>query len=187
MAPDTTFERYKIDNFVPTNSKRVPYEELDYSIYKNSSQVAFSTTESRLPLWVKALYERYYKIEGSNGDDNTKVETKWHEEGNQNQPTKCDKIVIEIIYDGENVLTITVNISAGRIQVQGRLMKEWGAGEFEHVLAMVSNPEDAMKTKRIDPFLRKITNKEKPNLKPNKTERLRTKPALIHHGKRHFP
>jgi hypothetical protein len=54
-------------------------------------------------------------------------------------------------------------------------MKEWGADEFEHVLAMVSNPEDAMKTKSIDPFLRKITNKEKPNLKPNKSERLDNK------------
>ena len=60
-------------------------------------------------------------------------------------------------------------------QIQGRLMKEWGADEFKHVLAMVNNPQDAMKAKSIDPFLCKVTNKENPNQQSNKTEKLEKK------------
>lgn len=176
MAPDTTFERYKIDNFVPTTAKRVPHEELDYSIYKPSSnQVVFSTTELRLPLWIKALYNRYYEIKGSNNDNTAEIETTWDEQENPKQPTKCDKITIKIKHDNEKVLTISVNISAGRIQVEGRLVKEWGSDEFEHVLAMVNNPDAAAKDEDIDPFLLRITNKKKANLKSTPTVKVESK------------
>ncbi len=33
---DASLERYKIENFKNTNAKRVPYEEIDYNIYKSS-------------------------------------------------------------------------------------------------------------------------------------------------------
>ena len=56
---DASLERYKIENF--TNAKRVPYEEIDYNIYK-SSHVDFSTTEKRLPIWIKALFCRYHEM-----------------------------------------------------------------------------------------------------------------------------
>jgi hypothetical protein len=39
----------------------------------------------------------------------------------------------------------------------------------------MNNPQDAMKAKSIDPFLCKVTNKEKPNQKSNKTEKLEKK------------
>ena len=61
--PDTTWQQYKIDSFKTSTAKRVPYEELDFTIYKpNANHVAFSTTEERLPMWIKALYPRTIKM-----------------------------------------------------------------------------------------------------------------------------
>ena len=48
--------RYQVSSFKMSNAKRIPLERLDFSIYKPSAnQVAFSSTEERLPLWIKAM------------------------------------------------------------------------------------------------------------------------------------
>ena len=62
ISPDKTLQRYKIQAFKATMCKSVPFEELDYSIYKPSANmVAFQTTEARLPFWIKALLCRYHE------------------------------------------------------------------------------------------------------------------------------
>ena len=105
MAPDTTLQRYEIDSFKNTNCKRVPFEELDFTIYKpNANHVAFSTTEIRLLSWIKALYLRYYKHDDFN--NNADISTQWAEPENANNPSKCDKITITILVnDNDNALT----------------------------------------------------------------------------------
>jgi hypothetical protein len=167
MAPDTTLQRYEIDSFKNTNCKRVPFEELDFTIYKpNANHVAFSTTEIRLLSWIKALYLRYYKHDGFN--NNADISTQWAEEENANNPSKCDKITITILVnDNDNALTITVNISTGRIEAIGRYIKEWGAKEFEHLLGMVNKPDETWDAESIKPFMKTITNKEKTSQQPS--------------------
>ncbi|CAB4014084.1 Hypothetical predicted protein, partial [Paramuricea clavata] len=160
---DASLERYKIENFKNTNAKRVPYEEIDYNIYK-SSHVDFSTTEKRLPIWIKALFCRYHENGGIN---NTKIITRWLEQENQDNPSKCDKISLSFhTKENENVLTITVNVTAGRIKAQGRFYKEWGAKEFDQLLAMVNSPQDTWKVDNIKPFVESILKEDKIDLQP---------------------
>ena len=160
---DTSLERYKIENFKNTNAKRVPYEEIDYNIYK-SSHVDFSTTEKRLSIWIKALFCRYHE----NGRiNNTKIITRWLEQENQDNPSKCDKISLSFqTKENENALTITVNVTAGRIKTQGRFYKEWGAKEFDQLLAMVNSPQDTWKVDNIKPFVESILKEDKTDLQP---------------------
>ena len=42
------YARYKIESFKTTSAKRVPYKQIDYSIYKPSA-IVFSTSEERHP------------------------------------------------------------------------------------------------------------------------------------------
>jgi hypothetical protein len=78
----TEIKRYDVENFKSTNAKRVPNEELDFSIYKPSSNlVAFSSSELhsievRLPLWIQEMKRRYqYSFE-----NHAEVEVRWEEQ-----------------------------------------------------------------------------------------------------------
>ncbi|CAB4003281.1 hypothetical protein AC249_AIPGENE28214 [Paramuricea clavata] len=86
--------RYQVSSFKMSNAKRVPVERLDFSIYKPSAnQVAFSSTEERLPLWIKAM-ELRYKHGGS--VFNNKITTQWEEHDDTDDDTKCDKVLINL-------------------------------------------------------------------------------------------
>ena len=171
---DASLERYRIENFKNTNAKRVPYEEIDYNIYK-SSHIVFSTTEKRLPLWINALFSRYHENDDIN---NMNIITRWLEVEKQDKPSKCDKISLSFHpNEKESILTITVNVTAGRIKAQGRLYKLWGAKEFEKLLAMVNSPPstwdvDNMKSS-VENFLKKdtISDFEKTTISPHVSEK----------------
>ena len=56
------------------------------------------------------------------------INTRWLEQGNADDSTKCDEIVINILVNDKDIaLTITVKASKGRIEAQGHFVKEWGA------------------------------------------------------------
>ena len=56
------------------------------------------------------------------------INTRWLEQGNADDSTKCDEIVINILINDKDIaLTITVKASKGRIEAQSRFVKEWGA------------------------------------------------------------
>ena len=104
--------RYQVECFKASNARRVPYEQLDYNIYKATANlVAFSTSEKRIPLWVKAMKLRYqYGFE-----NNTWVMATWEEQDSTCERSKCDKVTINIVSlnDKRNLLTITISISTG--------------------------------------------------------------------------
>jgi hypothetical protein len=53
-SPDLSFMRYQFDEFKNTKAREVPFEEVDYSIYKASSNcIAFKTSEKRIGTWIK--------------------------------------------------------------------------------------------------------------------------------------
>ena len=120
-------------------------------------------TENHVQVWIKALYFRYYKNENLN----TEINTHCLEQDNQSNPSKCDKVLLSThTNENESVLTITVNVSTGRIHAQGRLSKEWGAKEFDHLLAMVNTSEDIWKTNSMKPFMEIILRKERNSQQP---------------------
>jgi hypothetical protein len=41
--------RYSVSNFKTTHEKKVPFEDLDYTIYKNGNLVVFNTSEKNYP------------------------------------------------------------------------------------------------------------------------------------------
>ena len=140
-------KRYSVDSFSPCKAKRVPYEQLDFSIYKPSANlVAFSTSEERLPIWIAAMKARYQ----DGLLDNQKVTTRWEEQENASDPAKCEKVTISLISkkSSENLITITASINYGRIQVQGKFFKEWSNQEFLQLIETVNNscnPDNANK------------------------------------------
>ena len=144
MASSTTTStarnRYEITQFKTTSAKRVPFEQLDYSIYKPSSNaVVFSTSERRIPLWITAFKSRY--IEGLQNNDVLK--STWEETNDPSDTMKCEKVTITISHklNIENLITININVNTGRIQIQGHFIKDWGSIEFERLGNIVNKPE----------------------------------------------
>ena len=75
----------------------MPYEELDYGIYKASSnQVIFQMRlplwiKVRLPLWIKALHVRYQSNKANTNDNNSPSEdinAHWEEHIDSNIASK---------------------------------------------------------------------------------------------------
>jgi len=151
------FERYHVSSFQSTNSKRVPLEELDFSIYNaKANLVVFSSTEERLPLWVNALSRRYK----SGLADSERLSTIWKEESNEENPSKCDKISITLTAreNGKNIITLNILMNKGRIQCQGRHIQDWGNVEFPALLKSVNDPHlmASNPTQELDTFIDKV-------------------------------
>lgn len=140
-------DRYIVNKFRPSasKSKKVPFESIDLSIYKPSAKcLAFLTSEKRLPLWIAALRYRYLEIIGKKA----KYEVTWEEENTKDSTSsnpKCEKISIHLIKKPstgeETLVTITVFVTTGRIQVQGKKFEEWGKYEFPTLLDIVDTDD----------------------------------------------
>ena len=170
VTPDLTWQRYIVDSFLASTCKRVPYEELDFTIYKNGNHVAFMTNERRLPVWIEAIYKKYMEY----ANNNTELCCKWLEQRNQNNENKSDKVTVHLCSaEKDNLLTITVDITTGRIDVQGRITKQWGSLEFDHLLNMVNEPQDKWDLEKTKLFSENIFHKgklAKPSTPAGKTD-----------------
>ena len=150
-------ERYQVSSFQYTNSRRVPLEELDFSIYNaKANMVVFSSTEERMPLWINALNLRY-----NNGlADSDKVSITWKEEDNEDDPSKCDKISVSLTFreSRKNIIMLNVLVNKGRIQCQGRYIRDWGNTEFPALLKAINDPLLMANnpTKDMDIFINKV-------------------------------
>jgi hypothetical protein len=181
-AQDMSFNqnRYKVDCFKTTNAKRVPYKELDYTIYKpNANMVTFSTSEKRLPLWIKTMRQRYQH--GFNDDTTSKITSHWQEQDSPKEPSKCEKVVITLSSKekSENIICITIMVNTGRIQIQGHSMKTWGSEEFPTLVNLVNSPNNSecKAMEKLENFVDKVSSSQKclnqvnhqvPNASPGK-------------------
>jgi hypothetical protein len=96
-SPILHFRATKLTNFKEEKSrkKQIPYEKLDFTIYKPSANMsAFCTSEERLILWIETFYFRYY----TGLKENTWLSARWEEQKVANDPSKCEKIVLNISY-----------------------------------------------------------------------------------------
>jgi hypothetical protein len=75
--------------------------------------------------------------------ENTRLSARWEEQEVANDPSKCEKIILNISYSGshlnESIITITVYVSTGRIQLQGKFLNEWGNTEFDMLLKIIDS------------------------------------------------
>ena len=120
------------------NEKKVPFEQLDHTIYKNTNLVVFSTSEKRLPIWIDVLKRRYiYDLECNN-----RVTTRYEKTDNLNEKSKCEKIVLSLTSKAslENIITITITITigTGRIKIEGHSIKEWEKHEFALLIELIN-------------------------------------------------
>ena len=147
--------RYEIQAFKPTSAKRVPYEELDFSVYKaTANTVAFSTCETRMPLWIRVLKIRY-----QNGlETNVNIKSTWDEINNTNDESRWEKVCINLMSreNSTNLVTIAAFITTGRIHIQGRNVREWGSEEFPALIEMINNNTDSDQKPNLDTFINKI-------------------------------
>ena len=153
--------RYQAQNLKTTSAKRVPYEELDFSVYKpTANMVAFSTSEQRMPLWIRVMKLRY-----ENGlQNNNIIKSSWDEIDNSDDVTKCEKVTVNLtsIQNSATLVTITAMITTGRIHIQGRYIKEWGSEEFPALLKMIDENviTDTDMKFNLDSFVSKTINKD---------------------------
>ena len=138
IQPCEDLQRYTVDKFhSSTRSKTVLFEKIDLAAYKSSAKVAsFLTSEERLPLWIKTFMIRYFSHLKT-----MRYRVTWQEQESYSCPTKSDKIILQI-YDVENsnedqLVTISIFISTGRIMIQGKKFAEWGRDEFPTLLSIV--------------------------------------------------
>ncbi|CAB4034162.1 Hypothetical predicted protein [Paramuricea clavata] len=176
-SPDLSFMRYQFDKFKNTKAREVPFEEVDYSIYKASSNcIAFKTSEKRIGTWIKTFYYRYHagnsEIFQHHDEDSNNIArsliTPWEEQAAYNDNTKCEKITLSLAIQDknqqENIATIIIYCSTGIIQIQGCLLHEWGDKEFPILKDLVDrNPEESSTlTKELENFLKSCLNKSQP-------------------------
>ena len=162
--------RYSVESIQSKNFKQVPFEKLDYSIYKTTNTVAFATSEERMPLWIEALQARYR--DGLH--DNAKITTRWEENDNKEDAAKCEKVTIYLTSskgtNTQNLLTITALINHGRIQIHGKSYKEWGDKEFPEILEIISSsPSEKNPTKDLESFIENILNPKQTPTTTNET------------------
>ena len=143
--PSKDLNRYLVDKFhLPaTKSKNAPFETIDLSIYRPSAKcLAFSTSEDRLLLWITAFQYRYHELTGNAAE----YKVTWEEQDSPSATSKCDKIIIHLIRltstGEEQLVTITVYLTTGRIQVQGKKFEEWSEFEFPVLLNIVKTLND---------------------------------------------
>ena len=141
MEPCEDLHLYLVDRFNATKSKTVLFEEIDSSTYKpNAKVVSFKTSEVRLLLWIKTFALRYYEYLNTMG-----YLVSWQEQESYSCATKSDKIILHIStadeQNEEQLVTVSVFISTGRIMIQGKKFAEWSSDEFPALLAIVNSLE----------------------------------------------
>jgi chromosome segregation ATPase len=104
-----------------------------------------------------------------------------------NDASKCDKIQISLTHSAnkstDNLITITVYISTGRIQIQGKPLKSWGNIEFDIFMNM-TNSADELKQQnsieKLDQFLDEAI-RESENIKQerNKSRKSQTSEKVV--------
>ena len=129
--PSTDLNKYLVDKFHPPTTTSKPA----LSLYQPSARcAAFCTSESRLLRWIRVFTNRYY--DHLNGGA-TGYKTTWKEQEAYSWPSKCEKTVIHLLDistdPDEQLVTITVFVSTGRILIQGKRYKEWSTEEFPGV------------------------------------------------------
>ena len=90
--------------------------------------------------WIRVFTNRYY--DHLNGGA-TGYKTTWKEQEAYSSPSKCEEIVIHLLDistdPDEQLVTITVLVSTGRILIQGKRYQEWCTEEFPVLLEIVNN------------------------------------------------
>ncbi|KXJ27931.1 hypothetical protein AC249_AIPGENE2884 [Exaiptasia diaphana] len=107
QQPDRSLQRYVYDELKTKSiyAKAVPFEEVDVNSYKPKTKlIAFSTTETRLPLWIKAITTRYLDI--LNNTDS--FSATWEEYENLQMNGKSDKVVLTIRERDDKLFVISV-------------------------------------------------------------------------------
>ncbi|CAB3999478.1 Hypothetical predicted protein [Paramuricea clavata] len=186
MTLDDTLTRYQVDQFKSAKgSKQVPFEKLDFSIYKPSANmVAYTTSEERILLWIKALYQRYIiDLQKTNGAN---MWSRWEEQESYNDTSKCDKVILYFEHNSSSIISITIYTSTGRIHIQGqdRVLKEWGNIEFPALLATTySNLLDFLKLITTPSTISNLTStpeeKTSKDMKNEKKNEEKTTPQII--------
>ena len=66
-----------------------------------------------------ATFSTFEKQNEAYNDENNEIKTKLTEQGDPCNDSKCKEFSVEIIHKDETVLTITIFVTKGRIQIQG--------------------------------------------------------------------
>jgi len=134
--PDRTFERYMVDSFKDKaiNSKQVPFESIDLSLYSPSANLlGFKTSEERLRFWIEAIQRRY--VDGLKD----KYTITWEELDCISDPSKAEKIILTICSKtNKKLFALNIFITTGRLQIRGSKYKDWAKSEFPLIMQIIN-------------------------------------------------
>lgn len=142
--PSEDYARYLVDKFhAPTTSaKPALFESTDPSLYQPSARcAAFCTSKDRLLHWICVLANRYY-----NHLNNHATGYKARAVGTQHTVKMWKIRIIHLLrttkYSAEEQLaTVAVSVSTGRILIRGKQYKEWSEIEFPVLVHIVNSIE----------------------------------------------
>lgn len=136
--PDETLQRYHVELFNPATGKAkdASYESINFELYKpGAKSIAFSTSETRIALWIRCFKERYHRQLNENEDNRVT----WEEQDSAGNSALCDRIILHLYGKGEQLVAITIYISTGTILVQGKWFRNFGLLEFPILLDIVNH------------------------------------------------
>ena len=152
-TPDETLCRYHVELFNPATGKAkdAPFEEVNFDLYKpGAKSIAFTTSETRIRLWIRCFIERYYKKEKYEG-----FRAMWEEQNSSGNADLCDRIILHLYaLEGkkeQQVVVITVYISTGTIFVQGKWYQQYGLVEFLLVLEIINEMKGLANPDNFEP------------------------------------
>jgi hypothetical protein len=168
-------------NLKKKQKKTVPYQDVDYTIYKPSAKcVSFLTSEDRIIHWIEIFYYRYF-VEINNQDGERQLfKSTWEEHLAQNDSSKCEKITLTLSLEGkrtdENLITIIIYCSTGRIQIEGRSMRAWGYNAFLTIKKLVDLDIDEISpntaSKNLQTFIENITQTPTKETRPDEVNEM---------------
>ena len=130
-------DKYVIKSFNSRSGKqkKLKFEEIDLSLYKQSAKcAAFVTSEDRILFWVKALQESYFDLL----EDNDEYLIKWidHLTYDNSSYEHIEMKVSRITAEPDNhttLFTITTYLTTGVVMCQGIPFELWCSKEFNRL------------------------------------------------------
>lgn len=137
------------------NSKQVPFEEIDFAIFKENSKVnSFMTDERSIAFWVQYL-NQYYSNNGK--QDNATADIIWLKSSMHH---KVFAQIRECTFNQDgakhNQLTISFYCSTFRILLQGNNCQSWCSEVFPKIKAMVESARSRQEQISLQTVLDKL-------------------------------
>ena len=140
------------------NKSLLPYEKIDYSLYKEAANcVVFVTTVKRMPFWIYALAKTLREKEA-----NTECVVNWKDSPRENTEKIEFNVCTPSDSEGEEtelLYKVILYLTNGKIMIQGKGFKNWCEEEFSKCVTIVNNEDTTINPKGTNTSIKQADDK----------------------------